>query len=97
MNRHIRLSALTYLFAVTIALLSGCQELPDASPLPYEPSQVRPDWVESFEQRIVPSRGEMAWDSIPWLSTYAEGVAAAQEQNRPLLMWAMNGHPLGCT
>jgi hypothetical protein len=24
-------------------------------------------------------------------------VKEAQEKDRPILLWAMNGHPLGCT
>jgi hypothetical protein len=34
---------------------------------------------------------------MPWLLTFGEGMLAASEQEKPLLFWAMNGHPLGCT
>jgi hypothetical protein len=26
-----------------------------------------------------------------------DGVIAAQKQDMPILLWAMNGHPLACT
>ena len=44
-----------------------------------------------------PTPSVRVWEGTLSLPTYAEGVAAAQSQRRPLLLWAMNGHPLGCT
>ena len=37
------------------------------------------------------------WRTIPWqLSVLdAQGIAAAH--NKPIFIWAMDGHPLGCT
>jgi len=46
---------------------------------------------------LQPSSEELFWREIPWLGTFWEGVNAAQAQEKPLLLWAMNGHPLGCT
>jgi hypothetical protein len=34
---------------------------------------------------------------VPWLASFAEGVRAADAARKPLLLWIMNGHPLGCT
>lgn len=48
-------------------------------------------------QHVVPNAEELAWRRIPWLGTLAEGVVAAQAADRPILLWAMNGHPLACT
>ncbi|MGQ0553361.1 MAG: hypothetical protein ACT4PU_09085 [Planctomycetota bacterium] len=52
---------------------------------------------EAWHAHIAPQPAELAWASLPWRTSYAEGLAAAQEQRRPLLLWVMNGHPLGCT
>ena len=46
---------------------------------------------------VVPSEAELAWRRIPWLGTLAEGAVTAQATDRPILLWAMNGHPLACT
>jgi hypothetical protein len=35
--------------------------------------------------------------TVNWLPTLWDGVIAAQTQDKPILLWAMNGHPLGCT
>src|SRR5690242_2619026 len=48
-------------------------------------------------QHVVPSAEELEWRRIPWLGTLAEGVVAAQAADQPILLWAMNGHPLACT
>lgn len=51
----------------------------------------------AWRDHLAPQPSELAWESLPWLTSYADGVLAAQEQRRPLLLWVMNGHPLGCT
>lgn len=37
------------------------------------------------------------WRSIPWKISLLEAQAAAAEQQKPIFIWAMDGHPLGCT
>ena len=46
---------------------------------------------------VVPTEAELAWRTIPWRATLREGVADATAARRPILLWAMNGHPLGAT
>jgi len=46
---------------------------------------------------IQPTKQELAWSSIPWKSSFQEGLIEAGTQQKPMLLWAMNGHPLGCT
>ncbi len=48
-------------------------------------------------QHVVPTAAELEWRRIPWLAQLADGVVAAQQSDRPILLWAMNGHPLACT
>ena len=50
-----------------------------------------------WRDHILPSDEELAFQSLPWEVTFADGLAAAAEQHKPLLLWVMNGHPLGCT
>lgn len=55
---------------------------------------------DSFVQlwrHVVPTTDELAWQRIPWLGTLAAGVVRAHATDRPILLWAMNGHPLACT
>jgi hypothetical protein len=37
------------------------------------------------------------WTEIPWLTDLAEARKLAARDGKPIFMWAMNGHPLGCT
>jgi hypothetical protein len=53
--------------------------------------------VDDIRDFILPSKAESSWKSIPWRSTLWEGVVDAQEEDKPILFWAMNGHPLACT
>jgi len=46
---------------------------------------------------IQPTEQELAWSSIPWRSSFQEGLIEAAAKQKPMLLWAMNGHPLGCT
>lgn len=46
---------------------------------------------------IRPKPAELKWQEIAWRPTFWEAVVEAQEKERPVLLWAMNGHPLACT
>ena len=59
--------------------------------------ELRLEDLELWRQRIHPAPGERSYEVIPWLPTFADGVRRANEERKPLLFWAMNGHPLGCT
>lgn len=37
------------------------------------------------------------WTYIPWIGGLWEGRQKAAREEKPLFIWAMNGHPLGCT
>ena len=50
-------------------------------------------WRDSLR----PNGDESVFEALPWELTFAGGVVRAQEEGKPLLFWAMNGHPLGCT
>jgi len=46
---------------------------------------------------IKPTKEEMAWSEIPWKTTFYDGLIESDKEQKPLLLWVMNGHPLGCT
>ncbi len=46
---------------------------------------------------ISPAPDEQAWLSIPWETDLTAARRKAVEQNRPIFLWEMDGHPLGCT
>tara|TARA_B100001094_G_scaffold329895_1_gene393748 strand:+ start:913 stop:1158 length:246 start_codon:yes stop_codon:yes gene_type:complete len=46
---------------------------------------------------IKPTKSEQAWAQIQWRSTFYDGLIESDREQKPLLLWVMNGHPLGCT
>jgi hypothetical protein len=52
---------------------------------------------DAWRDHILPAKDELAWEKIPWLTTFHDGISAAKKAKKPLLLWVMNGHPLGCT
>jgi hypothetical protein len=51
----------------------------------------------AWRKHILPDTGEMGWQQIPWAVTFKDGIVSADAAGKPLLLWTMNGHPLGCT
>lgn len=45
---------------------------------------------------LTPTENAM-WRQIPWRIELLEAQREAAEHNKPLFIWAMDGHPLGCT
>jgi len=50
-----------------------------------------------WQEFIKPTKKELAWAQIPWRSTFYDGLIDSDHEQKPLLLWVMNGHPLGCT
>ena len=52
---------------------------------------------EHWRDYLKPAEGELRWQGISWRGQFWEGMEEATEKDLPVLLWAMNGHPLGCT
>jgi hypothetical protein len=37
------------------------------------------------------------WKTIPWQTNLLSAQQIAAEKKQPIFIWAMDGHPLGCT
>jgi hypothetical protein len=46
---------------------------------------------------IRPRPNEEFYLEIPWRESFYIAINEAKETNQPILLWAMDGHPLGCT
>lgn len=46
---------------------------------------------------IVAKPSEEKWLSIPWRTNLTQARIDAQKADKPMFMWIMNGHPMGCT
>lgn len=58
--------------------------------------ELRGRTLEQWRAVIEPTREELAWTAIPWRASFWSALVEAQTSERPILLWAMNGHPLGC-
>lgn len=71
-----------------------------------QPGQEKPHWavpelteanLDEWIQFIRPSTEELGWRAIRWHSSLSEAAEEAEALQRPILLWAMNGHPCGET
>lgn len=49
-----------------------------------------------LHKQLQPSLTE-PWRSIPWKISLLDAQREAARVKKPLFIWAMDGHPLGCT
>ena len=42
------------------------------------------------------SSGDL-WRTIPWKTSLLDAQRTAVRETKPIFIWAMDGHPLGCT
>jgi hypothetical protein len=75
-------------FAVAAAL---CIAGPQQPPVPTAGDHER--WARAIE----PDEQELSYQRIAWRNAFGPAVREARALGRPILLWAMNGHPLGCT
>lgn len=50
---------------------------------------------EELHQRLQPA-GDETWRTIPWKTSLLEAQSIAAKEGKPIFIWSMDGHPLGC-
>lgn len=45
---------------------------------------------------VLPADGEDEFAKIPWLTSIWDARVKAAKEGKPILLWEMDGHPLGC-
>jgi len=58
---------------------------------------IRPEQFDKLLAVIKPAKDEDKWATIPWLTDLWQARQIAAEKGKPILLWEMDGHPLGCT
>lgn len=46
---------------------------------------------------IKPQADEDKWAAIPWETDIMEARKRSEVEGKPVFLWEMDGHPLGCT
>ena len=57
---------------------------------------IRPDRFGQLHSLIKPKAAEEKWAQIPWMASLWEARQRAAREGKPILLWEMDGHPLGC-
>ena len=57
---------------------------------------IRAEQFERLHALIKPKAAEEKWAQIPWLASLWEARQRAAREGKPILLWEMDGHPLGC-
>jgi hypothetical protein len=50
----------------------------------------------SVLKTVRPAEGEDLYAKVPWLTSLWEARKKAAAEGKPILLWEMDGHPLGC-
>lgn len=51
---------------------------------------------KELHAKLVP-RADEKWQTIPWKTDLLQARDEAAAAKKPVFLWSMNGHPLGCT
>ena len=73
--------ALVLLGAWVLPPRAAAQELTDAT-------------YATWRDDLLPKPADLRYRQIPWRTSFWEAVVEAQEREKPVLLWTMNGHPL---
>ena len=47
--------------------------------------------------QVLPNSSEQSYCRIAWRTSVLHGIVDAQKNDKPAMIFLMNGHPLGCT
>lgn len=55
------------------------------------------DDLDARVKAVLPTSAEERFLAIPWRLDLTEARAEAARTKKPIFLWLMNGHPMGCT
>jgi len=88
-NQFAAFACLCLLFSLVVSSRPGVAAEDDYS-------QMTDAKLNRLIEILEPSPYEL-WRKVPWKISLLQGQKLAVEQNKPIFIWAMDGHPLGCT
>jgi hypothetical protein len=59
--------------------------------------ELKPEQFAALHKLIQPRAEEEKWLQIPWQASLWQARKTAAAEGKPILLWEMDGHPLGCT
>ncbi|HRX83224.1 MAG: hypothetical protein H6821_08935 [Planctomycetaceae bacterium] len=79
-----------------LVLLFGIAVLGSAFPSSLRAEPLTETRFRELLEELQPS-GNEPWRTIPWKISLLDAQRSAAQTNNPIFIWAMDGHPLGCT
>ena len=79
-----------FAWLVCLGAALGAVRAPAAEPVP-------PERFDKLFALIRPAAEESKWLQVPWRTDLTAARQEAAAAGKPLLLWEMDGHPLGCT
>jgi len=80
---------------ISLILLAAAPQ--DVLAPPLEVPSVERSELARWRGHLRPNEEDLRYARIDWEPTFTEGLSRANDEQKPLLLWLMNGHPLGCT
>ena len=74
--------------AATLFAFSGLAAAPAAD--------ITDEQFRSLHAELQPAKDAL-WRTVPWKTSVLDAQKVAAAEKKPLFIWAMDGHPLGCT
>jgi hypothetical protein len=62
----------------------------------YAADPVPPAQFDALHRMIKPLPREEKWAEIPWMTSLWDARQRAAREGKPILLWEMDGHPMGC-
>lgn len=85
-----------FLIASVVMFDAGFCDAHGTPPDLTETGNSKPLDIDRLLNTIRPSKGEDPFETIPWQTNLWEARKLAAKEGKPLLLWEMDGHPLGC-
>jgi hypothetical protein len=64
--------------------------------LAFSGDEVKSDNLDRLKSIIKPRAEETKWEEIPWQVDLWQARRKAAEAGKPLMLWEMDGNPMGC-
>jgi hypothetical protein len=94
-----RANVVNRLLLVSLATATLAVSAASAGDPPRDTLRTPPRSAEYVKWRdyIRPTPAEQSHRTIPWRASVLHGLFDAQTHDKPILLFLMNGHPLGCS
>ena len=58
--------------------------------------EVKTDQIPALQTLIKPRPAETRWEEIPWQVDLWDARKKAVREGKPIMLWEMDGNPMGC-